>query len=107
MHGGDATKCSTRGDTSGDRLHTHCAESSRDNRTGQPMRFNSAVFRIDPTPQTVGGGYVAHAKISCRRDDGAQQDIHVSGGLAGFDLREDAVSFATHWAMEWLERRYG
>lgn len=89
------------------RLDTNRAKSPRENRTGQQMRFNSSVFRIDPIPRKVGDGYVAHAKITCSRGDGGEQDIHLSGSLAGFDIREDAVSFATSWAMEWLERRYG
>jgi hypothetical protein len=71
------------------------------------MRFNSSIFRIDPTPRRADGEYIAHAKISRSRDDGNQQDIHMSGDLAGFNIREDAIQFATAWAMEWLERRYG
>jgi hypothetical protein len=71
------------------------------------MHFNSSMFQIDPTPRRADGEFMAHAKISCRREGLGQQDIHDSGDLGGFDMREDAVRFATHWAMEWLERRYG
>jgi hypothetical protein len=71
------------------------------------MRFNSSVFQIDPTPRRADGEYMAHVRISCSRDDGEQTTIHSSGDLAGFDMREDAIRFATDWAMEWLERRYG
>jgi hypothetical protein len=70
------------------------------------VRFNSSIFRIDQTPGRANGEYVARARISCG-GDGNQQDIHVSGDLAGFVVREDAVRFATAWAIEWLERRYG
>jgi len=45
--------------------------------------------------------------ISCGSDGEGQQDIFVSGDLAGFHIREEAVRFATDWAIEWLERRYG
>jgi hypothetical protein len=71
------------------------------------MRFNSSIFQIDATPRRADGEYMAHARISCSRDGEGRQDIHVSGDLAGFDMREDAIRFATDWAMEWLERRYG
>ncbi|CAB3759708.1 hypothetical protein [Paraburkholderia solisilvae] len=71
------------------------------------MRFNSSIFQIDATPRRADGEYMAHARISCNRDGEARQDIYVSGDLAGFDMREDAIRFATDWAMEWLERRYG
>jgi hypothetical protein len=71
------------------------------------MHFNSSTFQIDPTPRRADGEYMAHAKISCNREGTGPQDIHESGDLAGFDMREDAVRFATDWAMEWLERRYG
>ncbi|APR34847.1 hypothetical protein [Paraburkholderia sp. SOS3] len=71
------------------------------------MRFNSSIFRIDPTPRRADGEFMAHAAISCSRDGGGRQDILVSGDLAGFDAREDAVRFATEWAIEWLEQRYG
>jgi hypothetical protein len=71
------------------------------------MHFNSSTFQIDPTPRRADGEYMAHAKISCTREGLGPQHIHESGDLAGFDMREDAVRFATDWAMEWLERRYG
>jgi hypothetical protein len=71
------------------------------------MRFNSSIFQIDPTPRRADGEYMARAAISSDRGGGGPRDIHVSGDLAGFDSREDAVRFATEWAMEWLERRYG
>ncbi|WP_233856258.1 hypothetical protein [Paraburkholderia sp. HD33-4] len=61
------------------------------------------VFRVDPTPRRADGEYIAHARISSSGDDGREYDVHLSGDLAGFDAREDAVRFATHWAAEWLE----
>jgi hypothetical protein len=71
------------------------------------MHFNSSIFQIDPTPRRADGEYMAHARISSNREGVGLQAIHESGDLAGFDMREDAVKFATSWAMEWLERRYG
>lgn len=50
---------------------------------------------------------MAHARISAHTADGSEADIFMSGDLAGFDLRDDAVRYATKWAMEWIERRYG
>ncbi|ADG16409.1 hypothetical protein [Paraburkholderia atlantica] len=64
-------------------------------------------FRIDPTPRRADGEYMAHARISANAADGSQTDIFMSGDLAGFDLRADAVEFATKWAKEWLATRFG
>jgi len=47
---------------------------------------------------------MAHARISAYAVDGSEAGIFMSGDLAGFDLRDDAVRYATGWAMEWLER---
>ncbi|MBP0596306.1 hypothetical protein J8I87_43375 [Paraburkholderia sp. LEh10] len=66
------------------------------------MRFNSTRFTIDPTPRRADGEYVAHARISTSRADGSEYDIHLSGDLAGFDAREDAIAHAKNWAQEWL-----
>ena len=54
------------------------------------MHFDPAVFRIDPTPRRADGEYMAHAMISGPLPDG-ESFIHVSGDLAGFDLRQDAI----------------
>ena len=71
------------------------------------MRFNSTRFFIDPTPRRTDGEYMAHASISASRADGGKHDVHLSGDLAGFDVREDAVAFAKKWAQEWLDARFG
>ncbi len=71
------------------------------------MRFNSTTFRIDPTPRRADDEYVAHARISSRRPDGGEDEIHLSGDLAGFHVREDAINYAREWAMAWLDVRYG
>lgn len=71
------------------------------------MRFNSTRFIIDPTPRRADGEYMAHARISTSRADGSRYDIHLSGDLAGFDVREDAVAYAKKWAQEWLDVRFG
>ncbi|GAB7523170.1 hypothetical protein [Paraburkholderia sp. 2C] len=71
------------------------------------MHLNSSIFQIDPTPRRADGEYMAHVRISRNHEGDGKQDIHESGDLAGFDMREDAIRFATDWAMEWLERRYG
>ncbi|OBR46230.1 hypothetical protein [Paraburkholderia tropica] len=71
------------------------------------MHFNSTRFLIDPTPRKADGEYIAHARISTSRADGREDDFHLSGDLAGFELREDAISFANTWAREWLSAYFG
>lgn len=71
------------------------------------MRFNSTRFIIDPTPRRADGEYMAHARISNSRADGSKDDVHLSGDLAGFDVREDAIAYAKQWAQEWLDVRFG
>ncbi|SAK68953.1 hypothetical protein [Caballeronia ptereochthonis] len=71
------------------------------------MHFNSSTFQIDPTPRRADGEYMAHARIVCRLAGGGEPDVHMSGDLAAFDLREDAIVFAKEWAIAWLEARFG
>ncbi|CAB3754122.1 hypothetical protein [Paraburkholderia solisilvae] len=70
------------------------------------MNVDLAAFVIDPTPRRADGEYMAHAKISGAPSGGAAF-THLSGDLAGFDLRDDAIRYASNWAKEWLEKRYG
>ncbi|WP_118184590.1 hypothetical protein [Paraburkholderia phosphatilytica] len=67
----------------------------------------STTFRIDPTPRRADGEYMAHAKITCVSGDGRETDVHLSGDLAGFEMREDAIVYARQWAVDWLGERYG
>jgi len=71
------------------------------------MHFNSTTFRIDPTPRRADGEYLAHARISRRLADGSESDVHMSGDLAAFDGREEAIVYAKEWAIAWLDARYG
>jgi len=71
------------------------------------MHFNSTLIAIDPTPRRADGEYMAHARISTSRPDGSECDLHLSGDLAGFDAREDAIAYAKKWAYEWLDARFG
>ncbi|AOJ09765.1 hypothetical protein [Burkholderia mayonis] len=71
------------------------------------MQFNSTLFRIDPTPRRADGEYMAHARIIEVDRDGIESDVHMSGDLKGFDLRDEAISYAQIWAKEWLRTRYG
>jgi hypothetical protein len=71
------------------------------------MRFNSTRFTIDPTPRRADGEFMAHARISGNREDGSPYDVHLSGDLAGFDAREDAIVYARNWAEAWLDARFG
>jgi hypothetical protein len=71
------------------------------------MPFNPNRFIIDPTPRRADGEYIAHARISANRPDGSKYDVHSSGDLAGFDVREDAIAYAQHWAKEWLDTCFG
>ena len=67
------------------------------------MQLDSTRFHIDPTPRRADGEYMAHARISIDRADGSKCDVQLSGDLAGFDVREDAIAFAKNWAHEWLD----
>jgi hypothetical protein len=72
------------------------------------MQTELASFRIDPTPRRADGEYMAHARISSRSSSGEDEetDICVSGDLAGFDSRDDAIVFARNWAHRWLKLRF-
>ena len=67
------------------------------------MQLDSTRFHIDPTPRRGDGECMAHARISIDRADGSECDVQLSGDLAGFDVREDAIAFAKNWALEWLD----
>lgn len=71
------------------------------------MQIDSTRFRIDPTPRRADGEYMAHARISTCRADGSELDIHMSGDLAAFDKRDDAIAFAKDWALQWLDAYLG
>jgi hypothetical protein len=71
------------------------------------MQLTPSSFHIDPTPRRADGEYMAHARISAHAAAGSEADIFMSGDLAGFDLRGDAVRFATDWANAWLEKSQG
>jgi hypothetical protein len=60
-------------------------------------------FGVDPTPRRADGEYMAHAKITTPAVDGQEVQIIMSGDLAGFDEREDAIVFARSWAREWID----
>jgi hypothetical protein len=69
------------------------------------MHLSPSSYRIDPTPRRADGEYMAHARISAHAADGSEADILMSGDLAGFELRDDAVRYAIDWANAWLENR--
>ncbi|KVE35485.1 hypothetical protein [Burkholderia sp. TSV86] len=71
------------------------------------MRCNSTRFVIDLTPRRANGEYMAHAHISANHADGNKYIVHPSGDLAGFDLREDSITYARNWAQAWLDARFG
>ncbi|WP_414451971.1 hypothetical protein AB4851_28945 [Burkholderia sp. 22PA0099] len=64
-------------------------------------------FRVDPTPRHADGEYMAHARIRSHRADGSEYDVYLSGDLAGFDSRDDAIAYARNWAHVWLHTTYG
>jgi hypothetical protein len=70
------------------------------------MGFDLAAFVVDPTPRRADGEYMAHARIIGTAPDGAAF-THLSGDLAGFHYRDDAIRHATRWANTWLEACYG
>ncbi|MEX3557728.1 MAG: hypothetical protein VB124_03980 [Burkholderia sp.] len=63
-------------------------------------------FRVDPTPRHADGEYMAHARICSNRADGSEYNVYLSGDLAGFDRREDAIAYARNWAQAWLQATY-
>ncbi|HFT8010432.1 TPA: hypothetical protein ACU9T0_006164 [Burkholderia cenocepacia] len=71
------------------------------------MLFNTTQFRIDPTPRRADGEYIAHVRITTMFLDGGEREVHSSGDLAGFDVRDDAVAYATKWAEGWLNAQFG
>ena len=71
---------------------------------GKEKQMHAGAFHIDSTPRRADGEYIAHARISRTDDDGREYDVHLSGDLAGFNEREDAMKFAADWADEWLTR---
>ncbi|AJW96053.1 MULTISPECIES: hypothetical protein [Burkholderia] len=71
------------------------------------MSTTAEAFRVDPTPRRADGEYIAHARISSNRLDGAEYDVYLSGDLAAFELREDAIAYARNWARAWLQAAYG
>jgi hypothetical protein len=46
---------------------------------------------------------MAHAKITTPAVDGQEAQIIMSGDLAGFDEREDAIVYARTWARGWID----
>ncbi len=71
------------------------------------MQFTTTRFRIDPTPRRADDGYIAHARITSSRANGDEFDVHLSGDLAGFGLRDDAIRYANDWAQQWLHAQFG
>ncbi|MBC8642570.1 hypothetical protein IAG25_37860 [Caballeronia sp. EK] len=61
----------------------------------------SSTFDIDATPRRADGEFMAHAKITA--GSGSETQIFMSGDLAGFDARDDAIAYARSWAGDWIE----
>lgn len=70
------------------------------------MLPTNEVLTIDPTPRRADGEYMAHVRISFRGADGSDTEAMISGDLAGFHLREEAIAFAKSWAQRWLSSRF-
>ncbi|QIE29635.1 hypothetical protein SBC2_77110 (plasmid) [Caballeronia sp. SBC2] len=47
---------------------------------------------------------MAHAKIVTTDADGSEVDLCISGDLAGFDSRSDAIAFGKNWAQQWVSQ---
>lgn len=75
--------------------------------TGAAISHAPTRLRVDPTPRHADGEYMAHARISSNRADGSEYNVYLSGDLAGFDQREDAIAYARNWAQAWLQATYG
>lgn len=70
------------------------------------MGIDFARIRIVPTPRRADDEYIAHARIVTPDAGGYETDIYVSGDLAGFESREDAITFAEMRAREWIASSY-
>lgn len=53
-------------------------------------------------PRRADGEFMAHAKITTPAMDGEQAQIVMSGDLAPFDERKDAIAYAQAWTREWI-----
>lgn len=67
------------------------------------MGPTSLTFDIDPTPRRADGEFMAHARITMPAESGSEGQIFMSGDLAGFDTREDAIAYARIWARDWID----
>ncbi|EKS71469.1 MULTISPECIES: hypothetical protein [Caballeronia] len=67
------------------------------------MGPTSLTFDIDPTPRRADGEFMAHARITMPAENGSEGQIFMSGDLAGFDTREDAIAYARIWARDWID----
>ncbi|WP_244818710.1 hypothetical protein [Caballeronia sp. Lep1P3] len=67
------------------------------------MTLIEPSFSVDPTPRRADGEYMAHAKITTPAVDGQEPQVLMSGDLAAFEEREDAIVYARTWAREWID----
>ncbi|SAL88810.1 hypothetical protein AWB74_08744 [Caballeronia arvi] len=72
------------------------------------MQSNLDRFKVDPTPRRADGEFIAHARISISGADGIATDVVVmSGDLAGFHSRTEAVDHGKQWARNWFGVCFG
>lgn len=67
------------------------------------MNLIETSFGVDPTPRRADGESMVHAKITTPAVDWQETQIIMSGELAAFDEREDAIVFARTWARGWID----
>ncbi|EKS71621.1 MULTISPECIES: hypothetical protein [Caballeronia] len=71
------------------------------------MQGNLERFEVDPTPRRADGEFIAHVRISISGADGSATDVVLSGDLAGFDSRAEAIDHAKQWARRWFGLCFG
>jgi hypothetical protein len=66
------------------------------------LEFDYLTFHVNCTPRVEKGQFVAQAIILRNPDPGERRgNVHYSGDLETFPLKEDAVIFAQTWAIKW------
>jgi hypothetical protein len=73
------------------------------------MRFNYKSCRVDVTPQTADGRFIAHADITrfpSESEPDTGYDAYACGELGTFDKREEAVKCALDWVIAWIDANW-
>lgn len=67
------------------------------------MVLSQSTYQVDPTPRRADGEFMAHARITISGTAENETEIFMSGDLAGFDDRAEAIAYATNWTRGWID----